>query len=92
MAEPDFDLQRYTELLARTAPAVIETPEEHERLLGCAEELMDKGDSLAPEERRLLELLVLLIEVFEREVEDGGRGSPAGKKKFPSRMRRSAGC
>ena len=60
----------YGELLAQAKPAIIETPEEHERLLTLAEELMDKGPDLAPEERKLLELLVLLIEVFEKQVEE----------------------
>lgn len=64
-----MDEQRYSELLAATRPSVINTPEEHERLLTAAEELMDKGEALAPEERKLLELLVLLIGVFEDEIE-----------------------
>ncbi len=63
-----MDEQRYSELLASTRPCVIDSPEEHERLLTAAEELMDKGAALAPEERKLLELLVLLIGVFEEEV------------------------
>ncbi len=49
---------------------MIEDPQEHDRLLTIAEELMDKGDALSPEERKLVELLVLLIELFEREVEE----------------------
>lgn len=59
----------YGELLAQAKPAIIETAEDHERLLTLAEGLMDKGADLAPEERKLLELLVLLIEVFEKQVE-----------------------
>jgi len=39
-------------------------------LLTLAETLMDKGEQLSVEERKLLELLVLLIEVFERHVEE----------------------
>jgi antitoxin component HigA of HigAB toxin-antitoxin module len=57
--------ERYAALLAETRPGVIETPEEHERLLGAAERLMEKGDNLAPEEVKLLALLVFLIEAFE---------------------------
>jgi HTH-type transcriptional regulator/antitoxin HigA len=57
-------------LLASASPVVIETPEEHERLLTIAEALMDRGDALSTEERKLLELLVLLIEVFESQVEE----------------------
>jgi antitoxin component HigA of HigAB toxin-antitoxin module len=65
-----MDEKRYGELLAQTLPAVIETLEEHERLLTLAEKLMDKGDQLSVEERRLLKLLAFLIEVFESEADD----------------------
>ncbi|MGI8746144.1 MAG: hypothetical protein ACR2NN_26900 [Bryobacteraceae bacterium] len=64
-----MDEQRYAELLAGSRPGVIDTPEEHERLLTIAEALMEKGQALAAEEWKLLELLVLLIRVFEEEVE-----------------------
>jgi len=64
-----MDEQRYAELLAAARPGVIGTPEEHERVLTIAEELMDKGERLSPEEEKLLELLVLLIGAFEAEVE-----------------------
>lgn len=64
-----FDSSKYGQLLAEVLPGMIESPEEHERLLTIAEGLMDKGEALSPEERKLLELLVLLIELFEREVE-----------------------
>lgn len=64
-----LDLERYGALLAETRPCVIETPEDHDRLLTAAETLMDKGDQLSLEERKVLELLALLIEVFEAEVE-----------------------
>lgn len=70
MEETPLNTQLYGELLIRALPCVIDTPEDHERLLTFAEELMDKGDTLNREERKLLEMLVLLIEVFEREVEE----------------------
>lgn len=69
MDELTIDLQKYGQLLAEAAPGIIESPEEHERLLTLAEALMDKGDLLTAEERKLLELMVVLIEIFEREVE-----------------------
>jgi HTH-type transcriptional regulator / antitoxin HigA len=62
---PDVDEQRYGALLAEARPRIIETPEEHERLLGLAESLMEKGDLLSEEEEKLLALTVLLIEAFE---------------------------
>ncbi len=76
-----MNLDRYSELLAQTRPAVIDTPEEHERLLTLAEDWMDKGEALEPEERKLLELVVLLIRVFEEQVEaaadeDDGQAEP----------------
>lgn len=60
-----MDEQRYAELLAQHRPRLIETPEEHERLLLIAETFMEKGDDLSIEEEALLAMLVLLIEAFE---------------------------
>lgn len=56
--------ERYGQLLAGARPRIVETPEEHERLLALAENLMEKGD-LAEEEEKLLALIVLLIEAYE---------------------------
>lgn len=61
----EFNLQRYQQLLSEAHPGPIETPEEHERLLSLAESLLDKSEGMAPEERRLAALLVLLIEAYE---------------------------
>ncbi|MDX2149406.1 MAG: hypothetical protein SFV54_01630 [Bryobacteraceae bacterium] len=69
MPDRPFSADRYAELLARARPAVIEDIDEHDRLLGLAEELMEKCD-LAPEEEKLLALLVFLIEAFEASVEE----------------------
>jgi HTH-type transcriptional regulator/antitoxin HigA len=66
----EFDAQKYGELLARTLPVVIDNLQDHERLLTAAETLMDRGDDLSAEERKLLELLVVLVEIFEHEVEE----------------------
>lgn len=60
-----MDEERYGALLAEARPRIIEAPEEHERLLGLAESLMEKGDTLAEEEEKLLALIVLLIEAYE---------------------------
>ena len=57
---------RYRRLLSRTMPVVIETEEENERMLAIVEKLMDKGESLSPEEDKLLKLLARLIEDFEK--------------------------
>lgn len=60
-----MDEQRYGQLLAEHRPRLIETPEEHERLLLVAETLMEQGENLGEEEEQLLALIVLLIEAFE---------------------------
>ena len=56
---------RYGELLAAVRPGIIETPEEHERLIAEAEKLVEKSDRLEAEEEKLLALLTLLIEAYE---------------------------
>ncbi|HET8550828.1 MAG TPA: hypothetical protein VFL57_22625 [Bryobacteraceae bacterium] len=71
------DPQRYAELLAEVRPGIIDSPEEHDRLLGIAEQLMDKAENVSPEEEKLLALLVLLIEQFEGEVEEEDDDSDA---------------
>jgi HTH-type transcriptional regulator / antitoxin HigA len=60
-----MDEQRYGALLADARPRIIETVDEHERLLGLAESLMEKGDQLSEEEEKLLAIIVLLIEAYE---------------------------
>ena len=70
MSARSFDAAKYARLLTEFRPAIIETPEEHDRLLTAAESLMEKGDALDPEEEKLLALLVLVIESFESSVEE----------------------
>ena len=60
-----IDPTRYKRLLSRTMPVIIETEEENERMLAVIEKLMDKGESLSPEEEKLLKLLTRLVEDFE---------------------------
>lgn len=69
MESRSFDAERYGQLLAEARPVVIETPEEHDRMLTVAEGLMEKGEHLSAEEERLLALVVLLIEAFEQTIE-----------------------
>lgn len=54
----------YRQLLAEVAPQIIETEEEHERLLEVAEAFVFKKD-LTPEEKVLNKLIVKLIEDYE---------------------------
>jgi HTH-type transcriptional regulator / antitoxin HigA len=69
-----MDEKRYGELLAEHRPRLIETPEEHERLLTLAETFMEKGDDLGPEEEHLLALIVLLIEAYETHASEDEEG------------------
>src|SRR6266852_2940687 len=55
----------YASLLRRTAPAVIHSERENERCISMLEALDRKGEKLTGAERRLAELLTVLIEDFE---------------------------
>jgi HTH-type transcriptional regulator / antitoxin HigA len=55
----------YASLLRRTLPAVIHAEKENERCISMLEALDKKGDKLTAAERRLAELLTVLIEDFE---------------------------
>ncbi len=74
-----MDEKRYGALLAEHRPKLIETPDEHERLLTLAETLMEKGDGLSDEEEHFLALIVLLVEAYEThagEEDEEHTGSP----------------
>ena len=79
-----MDEARYGELLKELRPRIIETPEEHERLLSVAEALMEKGDALAEEEREALALVVLLIEAFEASVRDDEEDDDETDQELPT--------
>ncbi len=66
----NVDRTKYGLLLMETLPSVISSEEELERLTEEVNRLMTKGikqNELSPEEERLLELLVVLIETYEDE-------------------------
>ena len=48
-------------------PVVIETEEENARRLSVIEKLMQKGEQISAEEKKLLKLLVQLVQDFEEE-------------------------
>jgi HTH-type transcriptional regulator/antitoxin HigA len=54
---------KYGRLLARVQPAVIQTKEEYRRLMGEIDRLLDKD--LTPEESRLFDLMVKLVQDYE---------------------------
>ena len=66
----EMDEQRYGALLAEFRPRIIDSPEEHERLLAVAESIMEKGENLPDEEEKLLALIVLLVEAYELNVNE----------------------
>jgi len=55
----------YASLLTSTFPAVIRSEAENERHIAMLEELDRKGSRMSAAERRMAELLTLLIEDFE---------------------------
>jgi HTH-type transcriptional regulator/antitoxin HigA len=55
----------YASLLTNTLPAVIRSEAENERHIAILEELDRKGNRLRAAERRIADLLTLLIEDFE---------------------------
>jgi HTH-type transcriptional regulator / antitoxin HigA len=61
-----FDLRKYSRLVSKVAPLVIETKEEFERADAEIGRLLKKAyDNLSVEEKRLLALLSRLIEDYE---------------------------
>lgn len=57
----------YGKLLRKALPRPIRTEKDNERYLQVVEHLMDLGARMTPEQRELLDLLVVLIERFEAE-------------------------
>jgi len=62
-----IDNKKYARVLAKVLPRVITTGKDHERMLGEAEKLMDKGDHRTAEEDAALDLMVRLIKDYEEE-------------------------
>ncbi len=66
MSPTVIDERKYSRLLEKTLPVVIETEAEYERMLAAIEELMDRDDDgMTPENGRLLKLLAMLVEEYE---------------------------
>jgi HTH-type transcriptional regulator / antitoxin HigA len=61
-----FNPGKYAKLLAEVLPSAVDSDEEAERYLGMVDDLMEKGqDNLSPEEDKLLNLLIVLVQDFE---------------------------
>jgi HTH-type transcriptional regulator/antitoxin HigA len=56
---------KYAALLSSTLPAIIRSEAENQHYLALLEELDSKGNRMTAAERRMAELLTLLIEDFE---------------------------
>ncbi len=69
-----FNSEKYSKLLVKYQPKLIKTEEENERALSIVEELMHSPNR-SPEENELYELLITLIEKFEREFYSPGAAS-----------------
>jgi HTH-type transcriptional regulator / antitoxin HigA len=63
-----FSPQKYADLLATALPQIIETEEDHKRMLAVIEPMMAREDRLSPEEVKLFDLLVRLIQDYEDRV------------------------
>jgi HTH-type transcriptional regulator/antitoxin HigA len=66
----------YAALLSSTLPAVIRSEAENERCIRLLEELDRKGNRMTAAERRMADLLTLLIEDFEEKHYALKAGSP----------------
>ncbi len=74
----NYDPRAYADLLVDALPGIIQNEKENERALEIAGRLMKRNeDDLSPEEHRLLDLLVTLIEDFEE------KAYPMGDKSNP---------
>jgi HTH-type transcriptional regulator / antitoxin HigA len=80
IAAVKFSKAKYRKLVADVAPAVVETEAENERLLAIIEPMMSR--ELTPEEERLFDLLVKLVEDFEERHYPMGESSPTEMLKF----------
>lgn len=67
MGDLVIDDRKYARVLAKVLPRVITSNQEHQRLLGEVETLMDKGDRRGAEEEAALDLMVRLIKDYEIE-------------------------
>jgi HTH-type transcriptional regulator / antitoxin HigA len=65
--KPAFDTRKYGELLARLAPVIIQNEKEYDRAIEVIDALVDKGEQITAEEKRLLDLFSLVVEHYEEE-------------------------
>ena len=74
----NYDPNLYGNLLVEYLPGVIQTEDENEKAIEFAGRLMKKGDTnRSPEETRLLDLLIILIENYEEKAYPIAGAKPA---------------
>lgn len=78
----NFNTRRYAKLLAEALPRVIETEEENEAALARVDKLLFSDRDASAEERALANLLVVLIEAFEKEHYPIGHSTPLSMLKM----------
>ena len=72
-----IDEKKYARVLAKVLPRVIGSHREHERMLAEVETLMDRGERRSREEDTALDLMVRLIQDYEREHHPLADSSPS---------------
>ena len=60
-----LDSKTYSSLLATYQPQIITSEDEYNRTIESIEQMMVRGEELTPEEISLLELLSILVEIYE---------------------------
>ena len=63
----EFSPKKYADLLVAALPQIIESEAEYARMLAIVEPMMSREDTLLPEEAKLFDLLVKLIQDYEEE-------------------------
>jgi len=77
-----FDIQKYIALLASALPVVIESEDEYKCLESVVEDLLAKGESLSPEEEKLLNLVPELVAHYEDKTFHVEKGEPVEILRF----------
>lgn len=76
MAVATINEAAYGKLLARAVPCVIETEADNERMIAELHKLDTRGRPLTPEEKKLAELMTVLIQRFEEKHYPLGHAGP----------------
>jgi HTH-type transcriptional regulator/antitoxin HigA len=88
----NYNPEKYRSLVADALPQVIETDAELERVEKIIADLLKKGETLSPEEEKLLDLLSNLVEDYEDEHYPIPEASPNEVLKFlmePNNLKQS---